>query len=91
MNIGAPGSNLRKLVIHKASADAVPPGSGLAAAINFVTTPGAVAASMAKAASWVELAIQAVRQAAEPNPWKASSDEEIATELMRQIEAKKKR
>lgn len=91
MHIGDPNSNFRRLVIHKASVDAVPDGAGVGDAITFLSSSRSLAKGLTEAAKWVAEAILAVRNAPEPNPWKRSTDEEIATELMRLIEAKKSR
>jgi hypothetical protein len=47
--------------------------------------------SSRKAKEWVDAAIQTVRGVREPNPWKNATDEEIAGELLRQIDNKKNR
>jgi hypothetical protein len=82
------GPNVKKLIIRKMSVDAIPSGGGLADGIKFLTTKGAVSSGWAKASEWCSLAIRAVREAAEPNPWKESDDETIAAELVRQIESR---
>ncbi len=48
-----------------------------------LTEPGAFQGDLNEAKTWVEAAIKSVRLAAEPNPWKAATDEEIAGEVMR--------
>ncbi len=72
------------------SLDAVPPGGGLKSALDFIMTPGAMATSAKAATEWVNAAINVVRLAAEPNPWKNSDDEAIAEEILRLIEERKK-
>jgi hypothetical protein len=83
------GPNLKRLIGHKMAKDAVPDGGGFSDGIRFLTTPGAMLAGWRDAAAWVDSAILAVRQAGEPNPWKESSEEDIAGELLRQIEVRK--
>lgn len=83
------GPNVKRLVFHKMSLDAVPPGGGLKSALDFIITPGAMGASYKAATEWVNAAILAVRQAVEPNPWKTADDEAIAGELLRLIEERK--
>lgn len=78
--------NVKKLVIRKMAQDAIPAGGGLGDGIRFLTTPGALGKSWVEAAFWAERAFQQVREAAEPNPWKTASDEEIAGELLRKAE-----
>jgi hypothetical protein len=80
------GPNVRKLLIVKMSRDAIPDGGGLADGIEFFANLGKRKRIMAGAEEWVRQAIAVVRQAAEPNPWKVASDEEIAAELLRRIE-----
>lgn len=83
------GPNLKKLISYKMAKDAIPDGGGLADGIKFFTTSGAMLSGWRTAAAWCDLAILAVREAAEPNPWKTSTEEEIAGELLRGIEARK--
>ena len=80
------GPNLKKLIIRKMSRDAIPVGGGFADGLNFLMTKGAVSAGWAKAAEWCDAAILAIRNAAEPNPWKNADEETIAGELVRRIE-----
>ena len=84
------GPHFKKLVIHKMSLDAVPAGGGIGSALKFLSDPQGMAQSSRAAKEWVESAIALIRTAAEPNPWKTSTDEEIAGELLRQIEERKK-
>ena len=69
--------------------DVIPKGGGFADGIKFFTTPAALPAGWQTAMTWCNETIQVVRGAAEPNPWKSASEEEIAGELLRQIEARK--
>lgn len=84
------GPNLKKLIIRKMSKDAIPDGGGFAEGVKFLTTKGAISAGWAGAKEWADTAICLVRNAAEPNPWKDSTEEEIAGELVRQIEERYK-
>lgn len=81
------GPNVKRLIIKRMCLNAVPQGGGLADAISFLTQPENMIQSSREAARWVEAAIQAVRLAAEPNPWKNASDEEIAGEILLRISA----
>lgn len=74
---------IRKLIARKVSVDAIPKGQGTAAAINFLLTPGALNKSWKEAEEWCMSAIQLIRMAPEPNPWKNATDEEIAEEIIR--------
>lgn len=84
------GPSVKKLVIAKASKDAIPSGGGLPDAIAFLTDPKAMTQGLRRAIEWVNVAIRAVREANEPNPWKNATDEEIAAEILKQIENKRK-
>jgi hypothetical protein len=83
--------NVKKLIIHKMSVDAVPAGGGIGDALKFLTTPGSIGKGWKEAAEWIESAIMVIRQAAEPNPWKDSSDEEIAGYLLQRIEERRRK
>jgi hypothetical protein len=69
--------------------DAVPPHGGLADALHFLRQPAKVVSTAREATAWVEQALQLVRQAADPNPWRDASDEDIAAEILRRIEDRK--
>ena len=88
MATGTMGPNFRRLVARKMSLDAVPSGGGIASAVKFITTPG-VAKSAREAKQFVADAIALVRTAAEPNPFKTASDEDIAAEILRRIDERK--
>lgn len=83
------GPNLKKFIFLKMAKDAIPDGGGLAAGIGFLITPGKMGAGFRMATEWCDAAIQAVRGAGEPNPWRNSTEEEIAAELVRMIEERK--
>jgi hypothetical protein len=83
------GPNAKKLIATKISRDAVPNGGGIQDAIAFLGSPECVKQGIARATKWVTLAIQAVREAAEPNPYKTADDETIAGVILKGIEAKK--
>jgi hypothetical protein len=83
------GPNVKKLIAHKMAFDAVPAGSGIDSALKFLTSKNSISAGWVLASRWVKAALDAVRQAAEPNPWKNSSDEEIAAELLQRMEKRK--
>lgn len=84
------GPNVRRLIARKMSLDAIPAGGGLAAGLSFLTNREAVIAGAKSAADWVKTALRAVREAASPNPWALSSDEEIAAYLLTEIEKRDK-
>jgi hypothetical protein len=83
------GPNVKKLIAQKMAMDAVPKGGGLAEAIAFISSAESIKSGAAKATQWVNAAIQAVRDATEPNPWKNADDETIAEMLLKEIETKR--
>jgi hypothetical protein len=83
------GPNMKKLIVHKLSIDAIPDGGGFNAGVKFLMTPGALADGWKKAAEWCDAAIEVIRLAAEPNPWKEASEEAIAGHLLQRIEERK--
>jgi hypothetical protein len=85
------GPNVKKLIATRMSTEAVPAGGGINDAINFILKPGAMAEGFRKASQWVQDALQVVRLAQEPNPWKVATDEEIAGELLRRVEERRAR
>lgn len=83
------GPNFNRLMSHKMAKEAIPDGGGLADGIKFLSSKESILAGARAAAEFTERAIEAVRNAAEPNPWRNADDEAIAGELLRQIEARK--
>ena len=81
--------NIKKLIIQKVSLDAVPPGGGFASGVEFLLDKDRIVKSFKAAESWVQEAIATTRTAQEPNPFKESSDEEIAEEIMRRVVKRK--
>ena len=83
--------NLKELVWHLMSLDAVPPGSknGLSSAVEFILTPGKMSESFRNSIIRARNICMAIRQAGEPNPWKDATDEEIAGEVMRKMKEKR--
>jgi hypothetical protein len=81
------GPNVKKLICHKISLDAVPPGGGFQSAIEFLSDKDRIVSSARSATQWVETALAAVK-AAPGNPY-GDDDEAIAGEILRQIEEKK--
>lgn len=80
------GPNVKRLVVHKMSVDAVPAGGGVADALWFLTEPGRLPASAKKAQEWVEAAIAAVRAApGNPHP----DDEAIAAAILAEVDRRK--
>ena len=63
-------------------------GGGLADGIDFFTNVERRKRIWLDAVDWVKLAIQTVRSASEPNPWKDAPDEVIAGQLLFRIKLK---
>lgn len=83
------GPNVRKLIIHKMSLDAIPKGGGVADGIKFLSDRDLMSKTLRAADEWVKAVIVAIRQAGEPNHLKNATDEEIAEELLRKIDERK--
>jgi hypothetical protein len=83
------GPNVRRLIAHKMSLDAIPAGGGVADGLAFLTDKRKLTEGAERATKWVEGAIQLLRNAAEPNPWKEADDETIAAHLLGQIEERR--
>lgn len=73
------GPNVRKLIAHKMSVDAIPPGGGLMTGVEFLLDKNRVVNSAKVATKWVEDAIALVRTSPD-NPYK--TDEEIAGAIL---------
>lgn len=84
-------SNINRLIAHKMSLDAIPPGTpdGLMVGVRFLSDKGRLVKSSRDAKEWVDAAITAIRLAADPNPWRDSTDEEIAGVILDKIAARK--
>lgn len=83
------GPNVKKLILHKMSLDAVPAGGGLAAGVAFLSDPKAMANGWRAAVQWVREAIDVVRSGADPNPWRNADDEAIAGEILSRVEQRR--
>jgi hypothetical protein len=80
------GPNRKALIMMRVGMIAVPKGGGLESAIQFLTTPGRISTGFREAVQFVDGAIQKIRNAGEPNPYKASTDEEICGALLSKIQ-----
>lgn len=79
------GPNVRRLIAHKMSVDAIPAGGGVVSAIEFLSSRDKISSGAKAAAQWVEDAIAAVRNAASPNQFVHSTDEEIAETILKEV------
>ena len=80
-------SAVNKLVIMRASRKAVPDGGGFEDAAQSITSKSLFTHHLPEARKWVEEAIFLVRSS--PGGEKFESDEEVAGEIIRQLELKK--
>lgn len=83
------GPNVRRLWATKMAKDAIPAGSGIDQGLHFLLDTKAFLAGARSATDWTKSAIEAIRNAGDPNPWKEADDEVIAGELLRRIEERK--
>jgi len=84
------GPNVKKLWAIRMANEAIPKSGGLIDGLKFLSSKESIAAGARSASAWTEAAIQAIRLAGEPNPWKNADDEEIAGELLRIIAEKER-
>lgn len=80
------GQNVQKLIVRRMSSQAIPPGGGFAEGLAFLSDPRKITDAARKATEFVRLALQVIRESAEPNPWKHATDEEIAGKILADIE-----
>ena len=84
-------SNVKLLMIAKMARDAIPAGGGFSAGMAFLTDPARIRDGATAAKKWVDEAIAAVRSASDPNPWREATDEDIAGEILRQMDEREGR
>lgn len=78
------GPNVKRLIAHKMSVDAIPKGGGIADALAFLSSPQHIVASAKAATVWVDKVIELIKSAPD-NPY-GDDDEAIAAEILRRIE-----
>jgi hypothetical protein len=83
------GPNVKRLLIIKMSRDAIPDGGGFADGVKFLSSKESIMSGYKSAEQWTKDAIQAVRNACDPNPFREADNETIAGEILRKLEAKK--
>jgi hypothetical protein len=81
------GPNVKQLISHKMSLDAVPPGGGFADAVALLLDREKLLASNRAAIDWVKAALAAIKAA--PDNTFGEDDEAIAGELLRRIDERK--
>ena len=82
------GPNVKKLIAKKMSIEAIPDGGSVLDGVKFLLNKKKIEATAEMATLWTKHAIKAIRNAKEPNPWKESSDEDIAEEILKRIKDK---
>lgn len=75
------------LMIYKIALDGSK--GGFSGALSILSSADKLREAAVAAKKWCSDSIAAVRQATDPNPWRNSTDDEIADEILRQIEARK--
>lgn len=77
------GANLKRLLAMRVAREAIPPGGGLGAGIDFLLNPERVKETTHKALEWCDQAIAAVRVAPD-NPY-GDDEETIAGVILEQV------
>lgn len=82
-----------KLISYRMSLIAIPKGSKdpFTAGARAILEEGRLAQIGHEATEWTKAAIHLIRNAAEPNPWKESTDEDIAADILRKVEERSRR
>ena len=82
------GPTVKKLMILKTSREAIPKGGNYLDGFKFLSDKERLVRTMKESHQWVLQAIQVVRTAKEPNPFKTADDETIAAEILKKVEEK---
>ena len=77
------GPNVKKLISHKVSIEAIPEGGVVSDGIELLIQ------TFKESTAWVEKAIDVIRHAEDPNPFRHANDESIAGELLKRIDEKR--
>lgn len=78
------GPNYKKLMIRFATKDAIPQGGSVLDGVRWLEQD--MPAAMREANKTTREAVDAVRNACDPNPYRNSTDEEIARAILDKIE-----
>ncbi|MFA5355292.1 MAG: hypothetical protein WC302_00940 [Candidatus Paceibacterota bacterium] len=88
------GPNKKKLIFQKMALDAIPPRdcnvtflASFKAGMEFLSDKNKISESFREALKWFDERIALLRSCPQPNPWSNSTDEEIAGEILRRVEA----
>ena len=78
------GPNMKTLLTRVVARNAIPPGGGMADAIDSIITPGKLSKISKKSLDWIDQAIQAIRSA--PDNTYGDDEETVAGAILAQLE-----
>lgn len=84
------GPNVSRLIAARMAVLAIPPNGGFVDGVRFLQDREALSRGAREAEAWARDAIAAMRAAADPNPWRDATDEEIAGEILRAVEERER-
>jgi hypothetical protein len=79
------GPNMKRLAIEKMSRDAIPDGGGIADGLRFLSDVNAIRNGFSEGLKFARQSVTAIRTAADPNPYRNRTDEEIAGVILEEI------
>lgn len=81
---------VQRLEIEFTANEVAPPGSSIASVGRAIMEPGRIGEAARLGKVQAAEAISLIRGAAEPNPWKDATDEEIAAEILRRVDERRR-
>lgn len=84
------GPNMKRLIAARMAVLAVPANGGILDAVRFLNDRDALGRAAREAQAFASDAIAAMRAAADPNPWRDATDEEIAGGILQAVEERKR-
>ena len=81
------GANMKKLLARVVARNAIPPGGGMADAIDSIITPGKLSKISKKSLDWIDEQIQAIRSA--PDNTYGNDEETIAGAILARLAERK--
>lgn len=84
------GPNVSRLIAARMSVLAIPPNGGLLDGVRFLSDRDALGRAAREAEAFARDAIAVMRLAADPNPWRDATDEEVAGEILRAVEERQR-
>ena len=85
------GPNMRRLASVKVAKDTIPDGGSLVDGLKFLSDPKRLLEGMKAGLKFAEDSVKALREAAEPNPYRSMTDEQIAGAILAKVQEQKKR